>query len=70
MDKHLLIKLDISKLSPLDKEIYERMPYLFDNSANKNDKDININEFLKLSESNKLESNKSESETEPKDIDV
>lgn len=67
MDKLNLIKLDFSKLSSLDKEIYERMPYLFDNIDNKN---ININEFLKLSESNKSESNKSESETEPKEIDV
>lgn len=65
MDK--LIKLDFSKLSSTDKEIYRRMPYLFDNTDNKDNKDnkdIDINEFLKLSESNnKLnESNK--------DIDV
>ncbi len=76
MDK--LIKLDFSKLSPLDKEIYKRMPYLFDNSDNvdnKDNKNININEFLKLSESNnKLnESNNKLNESihnESKDIDV
>jgi len=58
-----LIKLDVSKLSDFDKEIYERMPYLFDNNIKNNI----VEEFLKLSESNKDNDNKDKDNDKDKD---